>query len=327
MIADLHCDLLSYLAQDEKRSPCNGEVRCSLPQLKKGNVIYQTLAIFTETGPHSVVSAEKQFSLFSTLPQLYRDELTHLTELKIAEFNGHVQIAAAIENASGLCSKTEPLENCFDRFDQYRKIAGPIVYISLTWNHENRFGGGNLSPVGLKRDGELLLDYLDGKGIAIDLSHTSDALASAIFSYIDKKGLRLIPIASHSNFRAISNHPRNLSDEIAREILRRGGVIGLNFFKPFIGNNCPTDFMRQVDHARSLGALDQYCMGADFFYDGALSSSLAIYPYPFYYEPFGNAGCYLDLINYLTEGFTLQEIEKIAYSNLTHFFERIRCKS
>lgn len=322
VIADLHCDLLSYLAQDDTRNVLHEEARCSLPQLRRGGVSFQTLAIFTDTGKKSVASAEKQFTIFRTLPKLYPDDFASLNELKMPEPNGKVHIAAAIENASGLCNETEPLEGCFTRFDQYRKTAGPILYISLTWNHENRFGGGNLTKVGLKPDGEHLLEYLAGQQIAIDLSHTSDALAHDILNTIDKKGLQIIPIASHSNFRAIADQPRNLSDEIAKEIIRRKGVIGLNFFKPFVGKHFPEDFTRQVDYARSLGALDQYCFGADFFYDKDLPASL--YPFPFYYEPYSDAGCYPQFVTYLNEVFTKQEIEKIAFKNLSQLFDTLR---
>ena len=321
-IADLHCDLLSYLAHDDARTVLHDESRCSLPQFRKGNVCFQTLAVFTETGKKSVASAEKQFTIFRTLPKLYPEDFVRLNELKMPEPDGRVHIAAAIENASGLCNESETLEDCFTRFDQYRETAGPIVYISLTWNYENRFGGGNLTKVGLKPDGERLLEYLDGKQIAVDLSHTSDALAHDIMNVIDKKGLKLITIASHSNFRAIADQPRNLPDEIAKEIIRRGGVIGLNFFKPFVGKHFPEDFTRQVDYARSLGALSQYCFGADFFYDKELPASL--YPFPFYYEPFSDAGCYPQLIKYLNEVFTKQEIEKIAFKNIAQLFENIR---
>ena len=73
------------------------------------------------------------------------------------------------------------------------------------------------------------------KKIAIDLSHTSDFLAHDILNYIDKMGLNVRTIASHSNFRKIAEVVRNLTDEIAKEILKRGGVIGFNLFKSFVG--------------------------------------------------------------------------------------------
>ncbi len=92
----------------------------------------------------------------------------------------------------------EPLDLLFERFD-----AKKWLYISLTWKEENRFGGGDQTMVGLKRNGEVLLEYMDGKDVAIDLSHTSNPLAEGILNHIDKKGLKITTIASHSNFRAV----------------------------------------------------------------------------------------------------------------------------
>lgn len=322
-VADLHCDLLSYLAEKEDRHAENEEARCSLVQLQKGNVLLQTLAVYTVTGKASVASAEKQMTVFRTLPTLYPEGFQHLKTLEMPEPNGKVHIVAAIENASGLCSESEKLECAFSRFDQYRESAGPILYISLTWNDENRFGGGNHSKAGLKRDGELLLEYLDGKKIAVDLSHTSDALAHDILNYIDTKGLNITPIASHSNFRSVAKQPRNLPDELAKEIFRREGVIGLNFVKAFIGKQFPEDFTRQVDYARSLGGLDYFCFGADFFFDKDMP--LTLHPFmPFFYPPFGDSTCYPEMISYLNEVFAKQELEKISYLNLANFLARMK---
>ncbi len=321
-IADLHCDLLAYLAEKEERHAENEEARCSLTQLKKGDVLLQTLAVYTVTGKGSVASAEKQMTIFRTLPTLYPEGFQHLKRLEMPEPNGKVHIIPAIENASGLCGESEKLENAFSRFDHYQETAGPILYISLTWNDENRFGGGNHSKAGLKRDGELLLEYLDGKKIAIDLSHTSDALAYDILNYIDAKSLKVIPIASHSNFRSVAKQYRNLPDELAKEIIRREGVIGLNFVKAFIGKQFPDDFTRQVDYARSLGGLDSYCFGADFFYDKDMP--LALHPFmPFFYPPFGTSACYPEIIEYLHEVFAKQELENIAHKNFGNFLARM----
>jgi len=169
----------------------------------------------------------------------------------------------------------------------------------------------------------LLLEYLDNKQIAIDLSHTSDYLAYDILNYIDAKGLKIKPIASHSNFRKIANQPRNLPDEIAKEIIHREGVIGLNFVKAFVGKHHPDDFVRQVDYARSLGGLDHYCFGADFFYDKDMP--IALHPFmPFFFPRFSTSACYPDLINYLNEVFTKKELEKIANKNFADFLVRIK---
>ncbi len=320
-VHDLHCDLLAYLAMDDKRSAYDSAPRCGAVQLQKGGVAFQVLAIFTETGPNSVREAEKQFTLYRTLAKTYPDKFQPLTSFQIPERNHTVALLPAIENASGLAGESEPLEYAFSRLDQYSASCGPLLYLGLTWHHENRFGGGNQSKKGLKRDGELLLEYLDGKKIAIDLSHTSDALANGILEYIDAKKLDITPIASHSNFRSVAKFARNLPDDIAKEIFRKGGVIGLNFVKAFAGRKFPEDFFRQMEHAEQLGGEDLHCLGADFFCDE--DSPMVLSPFvPFFSPEFGDSSCYPRFLELARERFGQERLEKLAHKNFENFLCR-----
>jgi microsomal dipeptidase-like Zn-dependent dipeptidase len=70
-IADLHCDLLSYLAEDERHTAYDPISRASIPLLKEGGVGFQTLAIFTETQPESVKEGVKQAETFFELSKKY----------------------------------------------------------------------------------------------------------------------------------------------------------------------------------------------------------------------------------------------------------------
>lgn len=315
-IADLHCDLLSYLTE-EKGEINNPASRCSWPQLKKGGVFLQVLALFTDGGKEATLSFQRQVDTFLNLQTLHPDHFSHLSELKMPKEKPQVQVLPAIENASGLCAEEEALDLCFRRFDEFKEISSsPILYLSLTWNYENRFGGGSKSRAGLKPDGKLLLEYLSGKQIAIDLSHASDALADEIFNHIDKKGLQIIPIASHSNFRAVCNQPRNLTDLFAKEIAARGGVIGLNFVKHFLGQ----DFISHMNHAKKLDIFNHCCFGADFFCESQIASLLPLIP--FFYKGFSDASCYPKVIEKL--GLNGQEQELLSYQNLAQFFTRLK---
>lgn len=319
MIIDLHCDLLWYLSEGNNRKATALEARCSIPQLRKGNISLQTLAVYTQTGHKAQENCRKQFSIFSRLPELYPNDFVHLSKLELPTKNDKIAVISAIENASGLCEEGEHLDLCFSRLDAFQQCGTPVLYISLTWNDENRFGGGNKSSVGIKRDGELLLEYMSGKKIAIDLSHTSDQLAHDILNFIDKKGLKLTPIASHSNFRTIANMPRNLTDELALEIFKRGGIIGLNFVRPFIGKEA-SDFKRQLDYARHLGGMKQYCFGADFFYfDEHMKKTDPLAPY--YFSEFQDATCYPALVSLL--GLSDEEQQDMSHKNLASFFARL----
>jgi len=297
-VVDLHCDLLAYLNDDrEKHSPEDEASRCSLPLLKKGGVFFQALALFSETGKQPRKEFEGQLECYH----------------KIKAMQGP-QFVPAIENASGLLEEGEVIDLLPERFDQEKWL-----YVSMTWKDENRFGGGDMTQVGLKEDGRRLLDYMDGKGVAIDLSHSSDTLAEEIFDYLHKKGLKILPIASHSNFREVKMHPRNLPDAFAKEIIRMGGVIGINFVRHFVGNE-PDDFVRHIEHGLSLGGEDALVLGADFF--GGISIPAIELLKPFYQSRYSNSSCYPVFYQLLETAFGQKQADKIFYKNshiLTNF--------
>ena len=305
-ISDLHCDLLSYLAAGSKHSAFDPESHASIPMMKAGGVALQTLAIYTKTKEGSAINGAKQAEIFFNLSQKY------------SEFQSEIKTVVAIENASSFCDENEPLEQGLERLESWYKKAGFIAYISLTWNDENRFGGGNATEVGLKPDGRVLLQWMSGKKIAIDLSHTSDRLAEEILEAI--QDLDITPIASHSNFRQVAEHPRNLPDIVAREIAQSGGVIGLNFVREFLGKRGPEDFIRQLEHADKLGILDYLCFGADFFSDQDLPKELE-YLKPFFYPGFENSSCYPRVIDLLLKHLPRGMVEKIAFINLMRFLK------
>ena len=65
--------------------------------------------------------------------------------------------------------------------------------------------------------------------------------------------------------------PRDLTDEQVREIARRGGLIGLNYFPPFLRDDGQQveleDVYRHAAHLLELGMEDGLALGSDF--DGA----------------------------------------------------------
>jgi len=318
-ILDLHCDLLGCVEANKTLTFTSKETNCSVEQLRKGGVGVQVFAVAAITANESTHSSERQIALFRRLLVEHQDAIiAYPTTVPTSE---KTQALIAIENASGLCAEDEPLECCFRRFDAFQK-AGKILYVGLTWNHENRFGGGNEAQVGLKPDGRHLLEYLSGKNVAIDLSHTSDALAYDCIDYIEKKGLELIPIASHSNFRQVTPVARNLPDAIAQEICSRGGVIGINFVRRFIGDDV-LGFIHHITHAQKLQVERALCFGADFY--GGIDISLHIknYQYPTFQKEFSNSSCYPNLLCALEDAFGKELVKKIAWENGLRFLQRV----
>ncbi len=322
-IADSHCDLLSYLYY-EKGNPYDEAARCSLSQLENGNVVLQTLAIFTHTiDPQSSQSGIGQSKIFDDLLGEEAENVfsvTNLDDLEEVGEDGRIGLIASIENASGFWSESESMEEGFENLEQIIENTGRVFYISLTHHHKNRFGGGNYTKLGLLDDGKRLLDYLSGRKIAIDFSHTSDALAYDMLNYITTENLDLEVMASHSNMRTIHENKRNLPTELAQEILERGGIIGLNWIKSFIGRK-QEDYFKHLEYAMSLGAEHQLCMGTDLFYFQQPEDK----PNLNFFEPYQNASDYVNFIEDLKAHDILKErqLENFTKNNLLNFLERL----
>ncbi|WP_143962728.1 dipeptidase [Litoribacter populi] len=319
-IIDTHCDLLSYLAKVPDADPQSRDIACGLPFLNEGNVKMQVLAIYTDVAPGSMELATKQVGKFKAMLNMHRDEVC----LADREFMGSLEnedkigVVCAIENAAGLGDEHADWTAIYTQLDNIIANTGRLAYISLTHHTENRFGGGNYTEVGLKDDGRRLLDYISGKKIAIDLSHTSDWLAQGILEHITTKELDVPVIASHSNFRTIWDHRRNLSDEFAKEIIHRKGLIGVNFLRAFLDNAVPEKIFDHIKHGFGIGAEDCICFGADFFYTKDFPDKTR---HPFYFPLVENASKYPSLLDTLSDDLNKDQLEKLAYKNAQRFFK------
>lgn len=324
-VIDLHCDMLHYLATEAEAAPEKTEdIGCAVPYLKQGKVGLQVMAIScVEKEPDPAIT-ERQIDWYRKLAGEFADTFTSVSkvdEIARVRRSGKVAMVPAIENASALAAESDTLDKALAMLDRIIAELGKPFYISLTHHGENRYGGGNMSEAGLKDDGRALLEYISGKKISVDLSHTSDALAQGILEVIDNRGLDVPVIASHSNFRRIHDHRRNLPDELAQQVIKRMGLIGINFLRAFMHPSDPGYLKKHIEHGLKLGGEDVICLGADYF-------STATHPdpsrRPFYFTEHEHAGKYQDVLNHLADSLGGETAEKIAYSNVVHFCNRFR---
>lgn len=320
-VIDLHCDLLTYLTRPNTTIYNTDDVGCAIPYLEEGNVKLQIMAIFAPTEEKSHEFGLKQSEIFHQLNteenELYQFEKEHLATF---ETNKNIGMIAAVENGSVFCDESLPLKEGFKNLEQIIENVGSILYVGFTHHAENRFGGGNYSTAGLKNDGKALIDYLDQKNIAIDFSHTSDALAYDILNYISKENVTVPIIASHSNYRPVYDHKRNLPDDIAQEIIHQQGLIGLNFVRAFVNPEKAEALEEHVAHGISLGAKNAICYGADYFYTKDNPDQSRI---PFYFKEHDNAGSYPEINKILEQRFGVEQMNKISSQNALDFIKRL----
>lgn len=134
-----------------------------------------------------------------------------------------------------------------------------LVAVGLCWATPSRYATGNRAAPGdggLTPIGREMVRELDRFGIVHDASHLSDA------SFTDLcETTRKMIVASHSNCRAITDpggaNQRHLTDAQIREIVRRGGVIGVNLFSLFLRPNCGKGERATIDEV--IAHVDHVC--------------------------------------------------------------------
>jgi len=134
--------------------------------------------------------------------------------------------------------------------------------VNLTWNHANRLSGSAIEDRerGLGPEGKIFAGRMQELGMLVDVSHLSEP------GFWDVIALAHQPImASHSNARAVWDHPRNLCDPQLLALFRNGGVVGLNFYAAFLGEDPDLDtVLAHIEHVWSLGGEDHLALGGDW---------------------------------------------------------------
>lgn len=319
-IIDLHCDMTVYMIEKKDASPMNTQdIGSAIPHLQRGKVIAQVMAFFTPASPIQHGFAMRQAQVYKKLLQDYPDSFKEqklITKKQILPDSKTV-LLPSIENASGFCHEDEHLDAGFKNLEQIIELTGGLFYIGFMHMSDNRFGGAAGSSIGLKDDGKVLLDYLDGRHIAVDLSHAGDNLAHDIFTAVEKRNLNIPIIASHSNFRKVKNHPRNLTDELAQELIKRKALIGTNFMQAYLGDDDPDVIFDHIEYGLKMGAEDVLCIGADFFWDESRPQDAI------YYNKFSSASTYPLFVEQIGKRFSDEIAGKIAWTNAANFIEKL----
>lgn len=231
---DLHCDT-AYKMYTENKGFCENSFAVSG---QKGEIFenwHQTFAIWL---PENL---DNPF-LF------YKNALLHLK----ANLCGKVNPIFAVEGGT-------VLENDVDRI--YALKQDGIKLLTLTWNGENAIAGGSKSEKSLTAFGKAVIEKMNKINMAVDLSHLNDKSFFEVIALAEK------PIASHSNYRAVCDVPRNLTDQQIKLICEKGGLIGLNFYPLFLGDNPMEKIYQNIYRLCDMGYENNIAIGSDF--DGA----------------------------------------------------------
>lgn len=220
-------------------STCGGQdlpAAVTLPSLREGAVTICLATIFTEAdgadavgypaGDAAAAHARglEQAAEYHRWAQEGLVAIHGLGSLRVGQPSASLRIGLLMECADPIRTPDELSE----------WVARGVVAVGLAWARGSRYAGGNTDTNPLSPAGRALVAEMDRLGVVHDAAHLSDVALSDLFEATDRA-----IIASHSNCRAIIDtdgevRQRHLTDATIREIVRRGGIIGLNVFSPFI---------------------------------------------------------------------------------------------
>lgn len=245
-VFDAHCDALQRALDLGHDLSAETAGHFDVPKARRGGLRAIVLTAWVD-GPYAASpGASKRRAnalldaaddMFAAAPDALRkvERAAQLDDLP----DGAVGVVLAIEGGHAIEDDLAQLEHFASR---------GVRLMTLTWNNHLSWarscqdGAGAGVPEGLSDFGRDVVRTMGELGMLVDLSHVAertffDALECCPHA----------PIVSHSGCRALSNHPRNVTDEQLRALAEKDGVIGIPFVTPFLN---------EEERAREVAARD-----------------------------------------------------------------------
>lgn len=272
---DMHCDTLMGTYNHPDFSLMNNEkTMVDFSRMAQGGQMAQFFAMFLPPP-----NAYKRMGLPKPIDD--DDYINQLSTCLRRELDANSDLIAFAGNADDLLANEKAgkmsafltiedgrsVQGSMDKLQHYYDLG--VRLISLTWNFKNCFGTPNskdpvLMAEGLTDFGKDAVVRMNELGMLVDVSHLSDGGFWDVVKYSQKPF-----VASHSNCRALSPHPRNLTDDMIRALADKGGVSGLNFCGNFLNSDIGCEDSRAesiVDHILhfiNVGGSDCVGLGSD----------------------------------------------------------------
>lgn len=259
---DMHCDTL-YRAFTENSTLFNNDFHISFGKLNGISPYIQCLAVWIP----DEYRGEAAWELFCGCRALLDEQLpgsgislcTTADDIRSVTEKCGKGVILTVEGGAVLGGKLERLTSLYNM---------GVRMMTLTWNGRNEIGDGigEADDKGLTDFGKAAVKEMEKVGIIIDISHAGEKLFWDVAEITTKSF-----VASHSNIRTVTPHKRNLTEEQFKELIRRGGITGLNFCAEFLNKNKTNaqmyDIIEHAGYFLSLGGKNNIAMGGDF--DGA----------------------------------------------------------
>ncbi len=266
---DSHCDTPSQIFRHNLNlSKDNIGTHVDFPKLRRGGVdgAFFALYIPAEMDSDSEKAFEYAGELLGGVEECLRTNQDKaalaVSEAKALENKaaGRFSVFIGLENGS-------PIGESLERLEWFHKAGVRYVTLCHTGNNlicdscatdVKRWGG--LSPFGRE-----VVAEMNRLGMLVDVSHISDA---SFYDVLDCSSRPVV--ATHSCCRALTDHPRNMTDDMIRALAAAGGVIQINFYPVFLdsgyekANPSYKRIADHIDHVVELVGVNHVGLGSDF---------------------------------------------------------------
>ncbi len=307
-IIDSHCDTIELIADKGIEVFQQQKCHVTLEGLKAGKVGLQFFAAFVAPKNKNpcLQRGLKLIDAYYSMLEKYSNEFQIVlkpSDIDYAIKQGKIGALLTVEGGDILEGELLNLRILY-------RLG--VRAMTLTWNYRNEIGDGVLeikSKGGLSNFGHEVVMEMNRLGMLIDVSHLSEEGFYSVLE-VSKKPIS----ATHSNAWSIHPHPRNLRDKQIEVLAKTRGVIGINFYPPFLSdqNADLNDIIRHIEHIAALAGTDVIGFGSDF--DGIDKTPDEING-PQDYEKIINA---LLKLNYSEE-----DIKKITYQNYIRLLQSV----
>lgn len=164
--------------------------------------------------------------------------------------------------------------NAFDEEPDALDRCPPGLLLRITLVHltSSRLGGTS-SPLGadagIGRAGADFVERLDERRIFVDLAHAG---RRSFWDAVAVHDPKLPLLVTHTGVSGVHRHWRNLDDDQLRAVGKTGGVVGIMYHAPFLGDGLfsgrAETVVRHLEHVRDVAGDDAPALGSDW--DGAI---------------------------------------------------------
>jgi membrane dipeptidase len=230
IVVDTHDDTTQRLLDGKfDLSPRDSGGSIDIPRMKEGNLsaIFFSIWISSKiTGPEAVKRALDQIDSVREQVRKHPGDLvlaTTAAEVREARKQGKIAALMGVEGGHMIASDLGVLRT-------YAALG--VRYMTLTHYGNSEWADSSTdTPAynGLSDFGKDVVREMNRLGMMVDISHVSDK------TFYDVLEISKAPvIASHSSCRAICDAPRNMTDQMIKDLAAKGGVIQINYHVGFL---------------------------------------------------------------------------------------------